>query len=655
MSTGEVRRFLGDCLGPSDFRKNAAHLAAQLHCCAPALIELLELRLPADLSSDDGATCLAALAGDPVSPPDSLRDRLAAVATLAPAARERLAARVRLFAREVALPGRAFTYADCSVGNLVFAGCFLHTGRQFNAAITDYTELLQLPADLLHNVTDGTNAFLVALDIHGHILASEADIVDATRHNQIDDLYLIDRALSRDDAERLSTAGRDAVLGFLAARARQPGPNVRLLDKIRAADLIVYSPGTQHSSLFPSYLTPGIGDAIATNLRAVKLLLTNLREDADIAGANAVSLVDRAVYYLREKNRRDAPTPCLITHYLINDPTSATDAQPYVPLGSVDSFEDPRLVRIGNYEDGVSGRHDAARVLQPFIESLLRGSDKQRIAILLLETTSLNKIGQTLIEMIRAGVADIPCTIEVFYQSAQTFDRRFVDALPFRTRNLAREGHTWFDIVQNEPFDYVVLFESTGMYQGADIVYLLQHLRAGRVDAIWGSRRLSINDIRMAYRLLHHKTPIRGAISYVGSHLLSLTCLALYGRYISDTLSGARAIRTAYLRENRLDPTQPGANFRVLSALLRDRAELFEAPVHYFPISPEKVRQTSTGEGLGAIVTLIAHRFRPLRYRSRTRTIVPRPVFGTIATPPAREQPDPESSSTLSLPRRGQG
>ena len=37
-STGEVRRFLGDALGPSDFRKNASRLAAALASCAPALV-----------------------------------------------------------------------------------------------------------------------------------------------------------------------------------------------------------------------------------------------------------------------------------------------------------------------------------------------------------------------------------------------------------------------------------------------------------------------------------------------------------------------------------------------------------------------------------------------------------------------------------------
>src|SRR3954464_11688221 len=51
-STGEVRRFLGDCLGPSDFRKNASRLAAELRSCRPELIEILAPRLPVGCTRD---------------------------------------------------------------------------------------------------------------------------------------------------------------------------------------------------------------------------------------------------------------------------------------------------------------------------------------------------------------------------------------------------------------------------------------------------------------------------------------------------------------------------------------------------------------------------------------------------------------------------
>ena len=89
------------------------------------------------------------------------------------------------------------------------------------------------------------------------------------------------------------------------------------------------------------------------------------------------------MYYLREKGRLSIPTPCLITHYLLNDPGSAESDTPYVPLGRLESLEDPRLVRVGNYEEGVTGRHDAAKILGPFVDAFIaRWEAVQRVAVL---------------------------------------------------------------------------------------------------------------------------------------------------------------------------------------------------------------------------------------------------------------------------------
>src|SRR3954465_12157438 len=64
-STGEVRRFLGDALGPSDFRKNASRLARLLRSCPPALIDLLDLRLDPGLAeADTGARLASAVRGE---------------------------------------------------------------------------------------------------------------------------------------------------------------------------------------------------------------------------------------------------------------------------------------------------------------------------------------------------------------------------------------------------------------------------------------------------------------------------------------------------------------------------------------------------------------------------------------------------------------
>ena len=63
-STGEVRRFLGDALGPSDFRKNASRVAGELRTCPPALIAVLDRRLPDGSDNATVATLAASLQKD---------------------------------------------------------------------------------------------------------------------------------------------------------------------------------------------------------------------------------------------------------------------------------------------------------------------------------------------------------------------------------------------------------------------------------------------------------------------------------------------------------------------------------------------------------------------------------------------------------------
>ena len=589
MSTGEVRRFLGDALGPSDFRKNASHLAKALRTCGEYVVALLDRRLP------DGST------------------RETAIAELETIGGE-VGARLSAFVEELRSSGKPFDFADCAIGNLAFAGCYLRRGRNFNAAVDDYCSLLNLPAGLIENVSDGTNAFLAAIDPDDRLLASEADIVDANRRNRIKDIFLLASRPTATDIEAMAAMPRDQVAPWLAAHEREIAVNPRLVDKIASADLIVYSPGTQHSSLFPSYLTHGLSRAIAGNLRALKLLITNIQSDAELVDATAVDIVQRAVYYLREKGRLPISTPFLITHYLFNDPRGGREELPYVPLGRLDALEDPRLVRISNYEDGVTGRHDAAKVLTPFLQAFLAEPAKQRIAVLLHDSGSRSKVTQTLLELVRAGLAHVSTITAVFYGGTEKIEEEFTTGFPFPVRYLGPEpqaGKAFKDILVREAFDYAVLFESSGMYNGEDVVTIVAQLASGRLDAVWGSRRLSVRDIDASLRLRYrHKTGLRVA-SAIGSHVLSAAYLVLYGRYVSDTLSGVRGVRAAIAAAPDLDLHDKRLNQRLLSRLLRERAEVLETPVRFYAISPDRVRRTTVREGLMSLASIVWWRLAP--------------------------------------------
>lgn len=585
-STGEVRRFLGDSLGPSDFRKNGSRLAAELGTASPALLDRLDARLPVGIAARDAVDRLASSSDDPG-----------------------VAQALQTFIEEHRRRATPFAFSDCSVGNLVFAGMYLQSERDFNRAVDAYCALLGLPVGLIENVTDGRDAHLVAVDASGRMLRSEEAIVDARRQNTIQGIFLIDRPLTEQDARALEALPADRASAALDLRRPRLSLNRRLAEKIAAANVIIYAPGTQHSSLFPSYLTPGLSDAIAANLRAIKLLVTNIQTDAEITGSTAVDLIDRALHYLNLKGQTSVPTPCLITHYLVNEP-GRTESTPYVPLGPIDTLEDPRLVRIGAYEDGVTGRHDAARILGPYLDALLAPRRPHRLAVLLHDAGSVNKITQTLLEMVRGGVEAQPVEITVFCLAPCALDATFVSRLPFEVRTVA--GPTAFlETVRSGTFDYVGLFESSGMYRGEDLVALASHLTVGRLDAVWGSRRLSVRDIQDSYRLRYKGNALLGALSYVGSHVLSLAYLLLYGRYISDTLSAVRAVRATDALASGIDLTHKRANQHLLASLLHRRAELLELPVQFVPISPDKVKRTSALEGVQSLLTILALRLRP--------------------------------------------
>src|SRR5262245_55747563 len=107
MSTGEVRRFLGDALGPSDFRKNASHLARALNTCPAETIDALDRRLPSPCTREEALAMLRQVNGP-------AEDRIAA------------------FERELIASGRPFEFSDCAIGNIVFAGAYLSANRRFN-------------------------------------------------------------------------------------------------------------------------------------------------------------------------------------------------------------------------------------------------------------------------------------------------------------------------------------------------------------------------------------------------------------------------------------------------------------------------------------------------------------------------------------------
>ena len=214
-----------------------------------SIVQFLDARLPETASAETVAGLVAALAS--ASPLGGL-----AVHELRPASRAAIADRLAAFLQE--LPRRGpFDFGDCSVGNLVFAGSYLRPVATSTPPSTTTARCSACRPALIENVTDGTNAFLVALDDDGRVLGSEEEIVDAKRRNRVAG-HLPDRSAARPRRARGARGeGRRECRRRLAG-ARGPAPlNPRL-----AATIAEARPDhlrARHAALEPVPVVPHAG------------------------------------------------------------------------------------------------------------------------------------------------------------------------------------------------------------------------------------------------------------------------------------------------------------------------------------------------------------------------------------------------------------
>src|SRR5262249_23199349 len=130
-----------------------------------------------------------------------------------------------------------------------------------------------------------------------------------------------------------------------------------------SADVIIYGPGTQHSSLFPSYLTRGVAEAIVGNQAADKIFISNIRRDFDIQEEDAGELARKFLSALGRKGEIPIQWKDAVTHFFFQ----RQDEPPETAAASTPLNEPPlrfpmHAVKLRDWEDQ-EGRHAGGFVL----------------------------------------------------------------------------------------------------------------------------------------------------------------------------------------------------------------------------------------------------------------------------------------------------
>ena len=171
---------------------------------------------------------------------------------------------------------KKFNFNDCSLMNCLYAGSYKINNCDLILTIEKFKKLFEIKHEVLPNSTD--NLKMVALRENGQILFTESEIVNLRSNFLIYRIFLINNKINL-DKNKINALNFDNKLKFLKDIHINPSINDQLEKKIELADIIIYSPGTQHSSLLPTYLTNNIGKLIAKNQNALKVFITNIGAD----------------------------------------------------------------------------------------------------------------------------------------------------------------------------------------------------------------------------------------------------------------------------------------------------------------------------------------------------------------------------------------
>lgn len=360
-STGEIRRTFG-MLGPSDIRKVQELMLPKDNPEFNSISELFKYRFPANILREEALKSIDRFASGESESLCGLTFNSAKVRFyLQTFAREFL---IGLEVVEV-LGVIKFEFNDCSLMNCIYAGAFLKFNRNLECATKFIDRLFRLRGTVLPASIEDKH--LVAIRENGEMLYSEAEIVELRSSVRIERIYLLDRPLDRNIFERLTLRNKKIFLAHHQSYVSL-APSVKYA--LQNADLIIYAAGTQHSSLYPTYLSNGFAQTIAENKVALKVFLSNIGADYETPMYTASDYLKGAFRYLNLADSKSYLMSDLFTVILVNRNLVCDDAGGrYVKVDE----ENLKLLSldciIEDFESAVgSGKHDGDKVCRLILD-----------------------------------------------------------------------------------------------------------------------------------------------------------------------------------------------------------------------------------------------------------------------------------------------
>ncbi len=578
LSTGALRDFISEMLGPSDFRKNLSYLLDPYSKGQYALKNLLEYRLPTTVENYDINHFIEFIKAKKISAALEPLNNL--FSELTPALKKSINFYLLSFFDYAASVSKPFDFRDCSVGNLIFAGAYLAHGQDFNVAASKMSALVSSRAVLV-NVSDSENRILVGLKEDGELLENEARIVGKQSASPIKNIFLIPSTISASDWQSVAEASIDVKENYLSQREALPSLSLEAAKALAEADIIIYGPGTQHSSLFPSYKIAH--DAIRHSPALIKAFVMNLEPDHDIQSLAASDIIDRALHYLRDT---DNANRC-ISHVLIDH----NGTEHHLPAGLLhaESYKNTQIIAKDFLSQNNAHVHNGRVVVDTLFslreKEIISRQNYSGIDIFIdlhNRSCALNTLSQEFLEIDWKNL---------FSHAALTVNQEMPGSFSLPNgitlhksdhKGLFSETSFFENWLQHGKSEYLVLLTGDGEYCFRDVLLGINLLEQTQFGAIFGSRNQSRYQFKTSLRAAYQEKRFLRFLSLCGAFLVSAVFSLRFGIILSDPLTGFRIFKHSRLAPLHNKPlTKIQTPISIAKFLLKNKIEIAEFPVNY--------------------------------------------------------------------------
>jgi len=575
-STGRIRRFIPGLLGPSDIRKNVSTIMEFYGDFQ--ISSFLEFRL--QKKPTDHSLINFIEASQPIN-----------FALLTVKQYKFITIAIENFENYQKFVGDEFDTLDCPIGNILIAGLFLQENKDFNLAI-DFYQKIFLPINSrakIINVTDGENFYLIARSNSGKIFVDEADIVENKGAESIREISLV-----RDPQQNINEKS------FI--NPTRPKINQIVAEELSEMDILIYGPGTQSSSLLPSYLTLEVMEKIAKNLVAKKIFISNLIPDYDDPVSNVASRLE-TFFSLVDRLEPGHPQSSFISNVFTEIDQDMLPQMLFKEKFPGIAFQTDSWLTESN-------KHLGAAIVRQ-ISYCCGGSLKFKpgfVSVILNESRLLPNFDEYL-RLLENIASDVRLDVELIIVSK--FREEPNNLLISNTqisKAYINKSIQFSSSISNALLtargDLIAYLESSDLYSVSDVSRGIALLITGKSRLAIGSRNLKLLDLKKQVQGAYPKRPIRGFVAYWGSLALSISFLLRYRRFITDPLTGVKIFRKEGLSSVHLEKIGLDININLLKYFIKHDCSIEQFDIDFFYTKLTKINQHGFQQGLKSIARI---------------------------------------------------